>query len=223
MVSAAFLRTSATCWMVSACTTLALIFLPRFVAPAPDFESQVRLVHDPVYLLRLTIGIVHPLIVLVGALGVLALRAPHAFGSTTVGFIFYLLWAFVEAVQQCLTLVALNWTWRVTYLASTDVATRATLRAHIEAFDALWDGLFFLLLLAFILANVLFAVATHGGRGLQRTVAIFFVLGAGLGVTSLLTSFGGGLIPPGLMAVLYPTIQPAGRFLTGLWVLRARR
>jgi len=49
------------------------------------------------------------------------------------------------------------------------------------------------------------------------------VLGAGLGVTSLLTSFGGGRMSPGVMAVLYPTIQPAGRLLTGLWVLRARR
>jgi hypothetical protein len=222
MVSPAFLRTSAICWMVSAATTLGLIFLPRLVAPAPDFESQVRLVHDPAYLLRLAIGIVHPLIVLVGALGVLVLRAPYAFGSSTVGFGFFVLWASVESVQQCLTLVALNWTWRAMYLATTDAATRRTLRSHIEAFDAVWDGLFFFLLLAFIVANVLFAVATRGGRGLQRTVSIFFVLGAGLGVTSLLTSFGGGRIAPSVMGALYPAIQPAGRFLTGLWVLRAR-
>ena len=108
MVSPAFLRISALCWMVSAATTLGLIFLPRLVAPAADFESQVRLAHDPAYLLRLAISIVHPLIVLVGALGVLVLRAPYAFGSSTVGFVFYFLWASVEAVQQCLTLVALN-------------------------------------------------------------------------------------------------------------------
>ena len=223
MVSPAFLRISALCWMVSAATTLGLIFLPRLVAPAADFESQVRLAHDPAYLLRLAISIVHPLIVLVGALGVLVLRAPYAFGSSTVGFVFYFLWASVEAVQQCLTLVALNWTWRATYLVTTDAETRSRLRSHIEAFDAVWDGLFFFLLIAFIVANLLFAVATRGGRGLQRTVSIFFVLGAGLGVTSLLTSFGGGRIAPDVMGVLYPAIQPAGRFLTGLWVLRARR
>jgi len=223
MVSPAFLRASAISWMVSAATTLGLIFLPRFVAPVSDFESHVRLVHDPAYLLRLAIGIVHPLIVLVGALGVLVLRAPHAFGSATLGFAFYLLWASVESVQQCLTLVALNWAWRATYLVTTDATTRTILRSHIDAFDALWDGLFFFLLLAFILANILFAAATRGGKGLQRIVSIFFVLGAGLGVTSLLTSFGGGRIAPGVMGVLYPAIQPAGRFLTGLWVLRARR
>jgi len=55
---------------------------------------------------------------------------------------------------------------------------------------------------------------------LSPAISVFFALAAGLGLVSLLTSFGGGVLPASVMAVLYPTIQPAGRFLTGVWLWR---
>ena len=222
-MSGSFLRASGACWIASAFTTLALIFLPRFVPIAPDLDSQARLAHDPVYITRVWVSLVHPLIVLVGALGVLYARFRERPGSASTGFLFFSLWAFTEAIQASLTIVALNWTWRPKYLAAHDKAVRDALQVQITGFDAVWDGLFFVLVIAFIIANLLFAVAVRGGPVLQRYVSVGFVLGAGLGIISLATSFGGGILPAQVMDVLYPALQPAARFLTGLWLLRLSR
>lgn len=174
-MSGSFLRASGACWIASAFTTLALIFLPRFVPIAPDLDSQARLAHDPVYITRVWVSLVHPLIVLVGALGVLYARFRERPGSASTGFLFFSLWAFTEAIQASLTIVALNWTWRPKYLAAHDKAVRDALQVQITGFDAVWDGLFFVLVIAFIIANLLFAVAVHGpcaaAMGLRRLCA----------------------------------------------------
>ena len=203
--------------MVSAVTTLALIFLPRFFPAAPDIDTQARLIHNPFYMLRVWVALVHPLVVLVGALGVLYVRFREAPGSAITGFVFFLLWAGAEAVQSALNLVTLNWTWRAALLSATDETVREVLRRQIAAFDAVWDGLFFFLVIAFIM------VAVFGGEALQRCVSLCFGLGAALGVISLATSFGGGILPARVMDILYPVVQPAARFATGLWILRYTR
>jgi hypothetical protein len=165
---------------------------------------------------RVGVAIFHPLIVLVAALGVLLARFVHSPGASSCGFLFFLLWGGTEAIQQSLVLVALNWTWRASYSRSSDFS----LESHIRGFDALSDGLFFFLLIAFIVANVCYSVAAWDRGRLPRAISIFFLLAAGLGVVSLLTSYGSGLLPENVMAVAYPTIQPVGRLLTGVWLWR---
>jgi hypothetical protein len=211
-----FLRVTAVCWMVSGLTTLGLIFLPYFYAPL-DGDPARRLL-DPVYMTRVWVALLHPLIVLVGALGVAAVRIGAAPGWAVGGFVFFLLWAGVEAVQQGLTLVTLNWTWRAEYLQAVDPAARDRLGAWIATFDGVSDGLFFVLLIAFVVADLFFAIAVWGGPPIQRLVATGFVLASGLGVISALTSFGPGGLPDAVMAVLYPLIQPPARALTGIWI-----
>lgn len=214
-----FLRLAAACWALSSITTLGLIFLPYGFAPIAAGDTARQLL-DPIYMTRVWVALLHPLIVLVGAMGVFAARAGVAPGSAFCGLMFFLLWAGTEAVQQSLTLVTLNWTWRAGYLETTDAAARGVLGQYLQAFEAVSDGLFFLILIAFVIANVAFAVAAWGGESLQRTVAVGFVLAAALGVISGLTSFGPGVFPDTLMAVLYPLFQPAARLLTGVWLWR---
>ena len=130
---------------------------------------------------RVWVALLHPLIVLVGAMGVFAARAAVAPGAAFCGLVFFLLWAGTEAVQQSLTLVTLNWTWRTEYLQTADAAARDVLGQYLQAFEAVSDGLFFFILIAFVVANVAYAMATWGGDSLQRTVAVGFGLAAGLG------------------------------------------
>jgi hypothetical protein len=202
--------------MISSLTTLCLIFLPRLFPETPDFESQAALHRDPAYMTRVGVALFHPLIVLVGALGVLLARFARSPGASSCGFLFFLLWGGTEGIQQSLVLVALNWTWRRGYSESGDFS----LESHMRGFEALNDGLFFFLLLAFIIANLCYGLAAWDRGRLHRTISVFFVLAAALGVVSLLTSYGGGVLPESVMAAAYPTIQPLGRFLTGIWLWR---
>jgi hypothetical protein len=220
MMSRRLVQVAGICFALSSLTTLGLIFLPQLTPDAPDFEARTRLIFNNVYMAHRWIALVHPLIVLVGALGVAVVRYKEAAGTAVTGFIFFLLWATTEGIQQALTLVAVDWTWRPQYLAATSDAERTIARTYIVGFEPLSDGLFFFLVLAFICANVLYARAVWGEARLQRVVAIGFSVSAGLGVVSILTNFGGNVLPPGVMAVLYPALGPAGRLLTGIWLIR---
>ena len=171
-------------------------------------------------MMRLVVGVVHPLLVLAGAAGVAALRMAPAGAAALTGLAFFVMWATVEAVQQALNLVAVHAQWRATLAGAADPGTVQRLRASIESYAAVSDALFLAILIAFVAANVAFAAAMWSTDRLARAVAIGFVLAAALGVISAVTSFGGDVLPPSVMAVLYPLLQPPARFLTGVWIWR---
>ena len=59
-ISPAFYRSVAVCSILSAITTLGLIYLPEFFQPADGFEGRMRRVDDPAYVLRAWVYLVHP-------------------------------------------------------------------------------------------------------------------------------------------------------------------
>jgi hypothetical protein len=217
---AGFLRTAAVLQCVTAVTTVGLIFLPRNFRALTDPVAAVERLDDPVFIMRLVVGVVHPFLVLAGAAAVAALRMTSAGAAAVTGLVFFVMWATVEAVQQAINLVAVHAAWRTTLAATAEPATMQRLRASIESYAAVSDALFLTILIAFVAANLAFAAAMWNADRLGRTVAIGFVLGAGLGIISAVTSFGGNVLPPSVMAVLYPLIQPPARFLTGVWIWR---
>lgn len=215
-----FLRTSAVAAGASAFTTLGLIFLSRWFTPVTDPVLAVERANDPVYLLRLVVGLVHPALVLTAVGGVALLRRRVRPGASLAGLVFMTVWATTEAVQQSLLLVAGHWTWRAALATATDGAVRDRMAAYLVALDGASDALFLVILGAFVVGNVALAIAVWDRSALGRVVAVGFALAAGLGVVSGLTAFGGGLLPAPVMAVLYPLLQPPARFLTGVWLWR---
>jgi hypothetical protein len=155
-----FLRAAGICSILSAITTLLLIFLPKFYTPPASFEEQVALHTNSVYISRLWIHILHPILVLTAAFGVVARKYKESASSVVLGFLFFTLWGFTEIIQQSLNLFANNYTWRAAYAAATDDVTRTMLKTQILGFEAIWDGLFFALLVGFFLSNVLYGIAT---------------------------------------------------------------
>lgn len=213
-----FYRAAAVCSAISAVTTLLLIFLPRVYGPVQGFEARMAVVDHPAYALRSWVYLFHPLLVLVAALGVAAARRRIAGGAAAVGFLGFLLWAFTEAAQQALTLATFD-RWRAAY-STMDETARALLPAQIATYDALWDAMYFLLLIGFFFGNALLGAAMWKGRGLTRLVALF-LFGA-----ALLTAFNfsgevqGPVLPQPLGFWVYPALQPLGRLLIGVWLWR---
>jgi hypothetical protein len=214
-------RTAAVCMMLTALTTAVMIGVPYLLPRAPTTEASMQRAFNPLYLSRLVVGIVHPLLVLVGFLGAAVLTWWRAPGRTVVGVVFMLLWAFVEVVEQSILLVTMNLRWRREYLATSSSDRQTVLRGHIEGIDALTDGLFLVILIAFIVGNLLFGAALlRSVRPRDRVACACFGVGAVLGVISLSDTLGYDL-GGAAMQVLYPLLQPAARFAIGMWLWRS--
>ena len=213
-----FYRVAAVCSLLSACTTLLLIFLPEFFPPAPDFAARMARVHSGAYQVRAWVYLLHPFLVFTAALGVaLAIyrRAPVLALAGVAGFA---LWAFNEAGQQTLTLFAFD-RWRVAW-ETADEATRTVIRTNVALYDGIWDGLYMLLLIGFTIGNASLGAALLGGRGLARVVGGFMLAACALTVVLFAGELGLQLLPASVTQWAYPAIQPLGRALLGLWLWR---
>ena len=213
-----FYHATAVCSCISAATTLLLIFPPKFYGPVTSLGLRIELVDHPLYQLRAWAYLLHPFMVMTAAVGVAAALRRTAAGTVVPGLLGFLLWGFTEAAQQTLTLTAFH-RWAEAYRTA-DMAARETLRTQIAVYDALWDSMFLLLLLGFLVGNVLYGIATLHGRGLTRTISWLYFAAAFLTLTILSGELRGPTLPDIISEWLYPLLQPAARFLIGVWLWR---
>jgi len=218
--SRTFYRTTALCSIASAVTTLLLIFLPKFYGPAGSLDERMLFPQNPFYQLRAWTYLLHPFLVLSAALGVAVALRRRAIGLVLPGFLGFLLWSFTEAAQQTLTLTAFH-RWAQAW-PQADASAREILRAQIASYDVLWDAMFLLLLLGFLLGNMLYAIACVRDRGFTRLLGFFYFGAVFLTLTGISGELGGPSLPPLLSTWLYPLLQPAARLLIGLWLWSAK-
>src|SRR5262245_33608272 len=152
-----FYRSAAVCSILSAITTLGLIYLPEFYQPVEGFEGRMRRVDDPAYALRSWVYLVHPFLTFTAALAVgLRIRALRS-AAAVIGVAGFALWACNEALQQTMTLFAFD-KWRAAYFTA-DETTRAIIRTNTAMYDGLWDAFYFLLLIGFSIGNLFLGMA----------------------------------------------------------------
>ncbi len=218
MIDARFFRVAAVCSMLSAITTLMLIFLPEFFASAQGFEARVARVHEVPYQLRSWAYLLHPFLVLTAALGVMFAIRRDAPVLALAGLLGFFAWAFTEASQQTLTLFAFD-RWRLAW-ETADEATRAAIRVNALMYDGIWDGMYMLLLIAFAIGNACYGAALVRGQGLTRVVGGFLFAACVLTVLLFLNELKLQLLPPAMLDWSYPAVQPLGRLLIGIWLWR---
>jgi hypothetical protein len=213
-----FYRTMAIASVLSAATTVLLIFLPRMWPPVSGLEMRMALVEQTAYIWRSWVYLVHPFLAFGAAMAV-ALRCRHwASGWAVVGLCGFGLWGATEAAQQMLTLNVWD-PWRRAWLAG-DVELRATMILRASLYDALWDAMYGLLLLGFLFGNLCYAVALARADRLGRVLAAFYALAFLLTLALFLGHFGVAVVPDGLLAWAYPITQPLARVLIGVWLWR---
>jgi hypothetical protein len=218
---ARFYRFAALCSFATVISTLVLIFAPRWFPPIDGIDARMALVHDPVYQLRAWTYLLHPFLVFTAALGVgLRLRGETPV-AVTLGLLGFALWAATEAGQQALTLIAFD-RWRLAWTEA-DAALRATLSERTVLYDALWDAMYFLLLIGFAIGNAAYAWALHARGRLDRVLAAFYAAATLLTLSLISREVGGPRLPDAFGFWLYPAIQPLGRTLTGVWLWRNAR
>ena len=215
-----FYRTAGAASMISAVTTLVLIFGPDFYAPLPEgVEGRMQRVADPAYQVRAWTYFAHPFLVFTACLGVAATLRQKAPALALAGILAFGLWAFTEAAQQSLTLFAFD-DWRRAWLAG-DPVVRQTIEFRAAIYDGLWDAAYSLLLFGIILGSALFAAVLLRMRDpLSRVVGAFFALAALQSIIIQSGELGGPVLPEAIGAWIYPATQPLARLLTGLWLFR---
>ena len=218
-----FYRAAAVASIISAVTTVILIFAPQFYAAVPDgLPGRVHRVVDPAYQMRAWTYLLHPFVAGFAAVAVaIAIRrvAPVLALVAALGF---LLWAFTEAAQQCLTLFAFD-DWRRAWLVG-DPIVRETMELRIAIYDGVWEAAYSLLLFGIIIGSAALAAALlRMSDGLSRAVGGLFVLASLQSILLQSAELGGPALPDSLAYWIYPATQPLARLLIGLWLLRVAR
>jgi len=206
--------------MASAVTTILLWWLPRHVPPTADFAATIALHTNPWYLAQLWVTFAHNWIALFGYIGAAALLARHAPGMAVGGLVAFAIWAATELTGTSVIIFASNRTWRASYAAADD-AGRESLRTLLDGWSAVWDGMFFLLLVAFLLGSLLFGAAAVRRRGLERVAGVLLLAAVPLTALIMAGGYAGVAWANPLSDAVYPVLQPASRFLMGLWIWRA--
>ena len=215
-----FYRVAAIASIISAITTLGLIFLPSFFEPVPDgLAGRMQRVTDPAYQVRAWVALVHPFLTFTAAVGVALACRRVAPALALCGALSFGLWAITEAGQQTLTLSAFD-DWRRAWLAG-DAAVRATMELRVAIYDGLWDAAYLLLLIGIVLGSTMFSAILLGMRdGLSRVVGGFFALAAIQSIFIVSGEVGGPALPESLAFWVYPATQPIARALIGVWLMR---
>lgn len=215
-----FYRTAGVASILSAVTTLILIFGPQFFAPvSDDIAGRMQRVSDPAYQLRAWTYFIHPFLAFTAALGVALATRRVAPALALAGLLGFFLWALTEAGQQSLTLFAFD-DWRRAWLAG-DPAVRQTIEVRAAIYDGLWEAAYSLLLFGIILGSGFFAaILLRLPDTLSRVVGAFYALATIQSVFIQSGELGGPVIPESIAFWIYPATQPLARVLIGVWLLR---
>ena len=217
-VSTRFLRFAGICALATVLTTLAIHLLPELWADADTFEEQLQLQHNSIYLLHSWVIVVHCLLVIVSMFGLGVLRLPAAPVLIRFGFLGFLFFACTEILRTSLRIFALNRTWRASYEAATDDASRMTLRATIGAFSGINESLFFVFLTAFIIGLLCYGFAFVGAKGLEQKVGLLLLLWALLSIPGYVDTVRGRETVSSYFEWVGTYFQPIARALIGVWL-----
>lgn len=204
---------------LSALTTFLLWLLPRLYTSPASFEQVIALHANPVYLGRLWVNFIHIFFALTAyaaAAYVLWRRTPALAG---LGFVWMLMWGMAELLGVSVNLFAVNATWRAQFAASTP-AVQEHLRVLLMGFQGVWDAVFFLLLVCFLLGSLCYGLALAGQRGMERALGWLFLLAVPLTVAIMLGGYTSINHFDAFTGAVYPILQPASRLLLAAWLWR---
>ncbi len=213
------LRFAAIAAALSALTTFLLWLLPRLYAGPANFDQAIALHANPVYLGRLWVNFIHIFFALTAyaaASFVLFRRSPALAG---LGFVWMLMWAMAELLGVSVNLFAVNATWRAGFAASTP-AVQDQLRVLLMGFQGVWDGVFFLLLVCFLLGSLCYGLALAQHKGVERALGALFLLAVPLTMAIMLGGYTSVNYFDPITGAVYPVLQPVSRLLLAAWLWR---
>jgi hypothetical protein len=173
---------------------------------------------NSIYLARLWVNFVYIFFALAAYAAAATLSWRRSRALAGFGLLCFMLWGFVELIGVATNIFAVNFTRRAQYASSTP-EVRQQLEVLLLGFPAVWDALFFVLLSGFFFGTFCFGFAAALGSGLERLVGVLFLLAVPLTACIMLAGYTSYTFVDGVVAWLYPVLQPLSRALLAglLW------
>lgn len=214
--SRSFFRGAAVCALLSALTTFGVHLLP-LLHPAPTFEEQVLLYKNTVYQFRLWVVLIHILLVLASMWGFAGAKFRTAPGIVGFGLAGYWIFGLAELFRVSFVMNAVNG-WRSAYVQTNDPVAQEFYKENLMSWPQVNDALFFLLVLGFFIGNLLYALATRKGVGLEKVVSALLFVWAALSLITMLNEFLGQKWLDFVPEFVSYTYQPFVRIMIGIWL-----
>jgi hypothetical protein len=210
------LKIASICAGLSAITTFLLWLLPRFYT-AGGFEQALALHNNPYYIGRLWVNFIHIFLALTAYAAAANLWRRYSPALAGMGLLWFVLWGFTELLGVTTNIFAVNGSWRAQFAQATpDVQNQ--LRVLIIGFQGVWNALFFLLLIAFLLGTLFFGLAAIRGQRLERWLGWLFLLAVPLTIVIILDGYAGFSLQSSVIDRVYPMLQPISRGLLAYWL-----
>lgn len=213
---------AALCAALSAVTTFLLWLLPRLYTPAANFDAAIALRSNPLYLGRLWVNFLHVFLAWTAYAAAASLLRRRSGALAGGGLAAFSLWGATELLGVTTIIFAVNGTWRSAF-ATASPEIQQQLRLQITGFQAVWDAMFFLLLVAFLLGTLCFGLAALRGDRLERALGWLFLLAAPLTIAIMLGNYTRFTALDPVADWSYPFLQPISRALLSVWLWRGAR
>ena len=208
--------------IITSLTTFLLWLLPRLYGTPNSFEESTEFANNIYYVAKQWVNFFHIPLALMGYFGLAYKLRTRELPKVTLGMIWFLIWGIVEMIGVSGIIFAVNRTWRANYSSASD-SVKAILQQNIENYFLIWDSLFFVLLIAFLLGTIFFGWATWKGQGLEKILSYLFWLAVPLTIFIILSGYFNFSLGSSIVEVVYPILQPVSRFLLGVYLIKNAR
>lgn len=222
MYNQIFLKIAAGAAFSSAVTTFLLWLLPHLYNAPASFEEGVLLHQNFYYMAKQWVNLLHIPLALTAYFGLCLVSYKRRFGLSLFGMMWFSIWGAIEMIGVSIILISVNYNWRSGYQQANDL-NKAVLKNNIETFYSVWDSMFLVLLIAFLLGTLFFAWATWKSSGLKKVLSYLLWLAVPLTVLIILSGYAGQEWAGQATQYLYPILQPCSRALLGMVLWQASK
>ena len=220
--NSSFIRFAATCSCISAITTFLMWFLSRLIPEAHGFDETLQLANNVAYMSRWWINFAHIFFAIAAYSGAAVVLRYRSTGWALWSLLQFLIWGVTELLGVSVAIWAVNLSWRIQY-GMADAAHRNLLRTLLEGWPAVWNGMFFVLLAAFLVGSLSLGLLAIKGQGLERVSGFLLLLSVPLSLLIIAGEYWNVSFASRLQSFIYPILQPASRLVMGRWLWNSGR
>lgn len=204
---------------ISVITTLGVHLI---TVPTASFEESAQLYNNTTYLFSRWWVIFHCMAVLISMCGVYLALTDTTNIHARLGMISFGVFSWTEITRMFLVLTYLGHL-RESYLKQSDAVLKSILRADIENFRYIGEGLFTIFILAFALGNFFYGIELLKKDKLGRVTGAVLLIWFCVNILALISAFAPVEGLDEFFEYFNITFQPFARALTAFWLLRQIR